>query len=390
MDSIPKPRPAKPSPVVRVLRFIVFLIFTLAAGFGLGWLLAWLDERLGRQTSSSFELGWPHLLLLPVVYLVVITVHELGHVAGGLLVRFRFLLLVVGPLKLVNSQAGLKFEWNTNLAMIGGLAACLPTDTHNLRRRFIALVAGGPLASLVFGLAVSGLAYWLGPRTSLPAFALLITGIMSLAIGGVTLVPGRTAGFMTDGAQILQLLRGGTAVELRNLLIILQALSLSGVRPRQYNPALLEQIEKLRRSLKPDASTAAASLPAYSYHLDRGEIEAAGQALDEAIANLELFPAGVKQNVALEAAYFVAAHRNDAAAACAWLNQSKGGLLIEAHSRGRAEAAVLLAEGKLDQARRAAEQALAAIPKAFDRGGAIGEAEMIQALLDRADPSTSS
>jgi hypothetical protein len=82
----------------------------------------------------------------------------------------------------------------------------------------------------------------------------------------------------------------------------------------------------------------------------------------------------------VEAAYFEARHRQDAAAARQWLNQApKDG--VEPQTYLRAEAAVLLAEGRYREAAVIATAALVVLPKSADPGGAIAEKEWLESIL---------
>src|SRR5207253_10541989 len=72
----------------------------------------------------------------------------------------------------------------------------------------------------------------------------------------------------------------------------------------------------------------------------------------------------------------------------AWLIKSAGGQ-VEKQTRLRAEAAVLLAEGRCEEAAAVALQGLAAAPESADPGGAIAEAEWLENILTRSEEHTS-
>lgn len=114
----------------------------LLAGGLIGWWLAvWLKRNLNqlaesglagnqlvRQLQKADEIltAWD-IAMLPVLILIVLGTHEIGHVLSGLSQGMRFLLLIVGPFGWHASASGIRFEWNTNPALMGGLAAMLPT-----------------------------------------------------------------------------------------------------------------------------------------------------------------------------------------------------------------------------------------------------------------------
>lgn len=316
------------------------------------------------------------LTALLALYLVLLT-HELGHLLFGKLAGMKPFLLITGPLKAVATQNGWQVSLNTNINLAGGLAACMPVNTESLRRDLLWLVAGGPIASLLGGVA-GALLYIFMPGDSLLSFFGLFFGITAAAIFLVTLVPAKTSGFMTDGAQIISLLKGGIDVEQRALLLVLQAESLKGVRPRDYPYDILQRLLVLRCSPMMDSS---ADLFAYYYHLDRGDVMQAGQSLGRVLDQQKALPEGLKQAVYLEAAFFQAACEKRAGSAREYLRQSRGAL-ADKHTFLRSEAAVLFVEGDRDQAHDKAMQARTLFAKAFDAGSAAAESDWLERYLD--------
>ncbi|HEX2167757.1 MAG TPA: hypothetical protein VHG09_11050, partial [Longimicrobiales bacterium] len=171
------------------------------------------------------------LLLALFVYLLCILIHEIGHLAAGALAGFRPLLLIAGPLRLERSNGRTAASLNRSVSLAGGLAICTPVGVHDLRRRTMVMAAGGPLASLVFG--VQCLAIWMavsqaiagGPgAASAVSVMLLFGGVVSLGIGMLTLLPMRAGGFYSDGARILRLMRQDEETEREVALMALTGL----------------------------------------------------------------------------------------------------------------------------------------------------------------------
>jgi hypothetical protein len=118
---------------------------------------------------------------------------------------------------------------------------------------------------------------------------------------------------------------------------------------------------------------------AYGWALDRGDIPAAEGYLETLLANLSAFNSALRPSVLIEAAYFTARHRNDAAAARALLEQARGGL-VEPYTRARAEAAVLLAEGRPAEAQTLAAQGLHRARQAVGAATQI-DIELLEAIV---------
>ncbi len=345
-----------------------------AAGYLIG---SWIgNSNIPLKTPSDLNAFSAILIALAALYLVLLT-HELGHLFFGKLAGMRPFLLITGPLKMVATQKGWHVSLNANIALAGGLAACMPVRTDTMRRDLLWLVAGGPLTSLL-GSLLGFLLYALVPDGSSWSFFGLLFGVTAGAIFLVTLVPAKTSGFMTDGAQILSLLRGGIEAEQRALILILQAESLNGVRPRDYSPEILQRMLSMRCNPIMDASV---DLLAYYHYLDREDVAQAGQLLDQVLARENDLPEGLKQAVYLEAAFFQAACRKQAQPARQFF-QRGGGALTEKHALLRSEAAVLFAEGRFAEARAKASQAQPLFESAFDVGGARAEKDWLDRYLD--------
>lgn len=351
------------------LRGIV-LAMLAGAVFGAAGVMAGRAAKGGDWLGQRFDaLNAFDLLLLPATFFVVILLHELGHLAGGFARGMRFMLLIVGPLRLRRTVSGLRLDWFLRGDTFGGLAAAMPHPQRPARGQLLALCLGGPLVSLL--LAV--LALWLSEITEGRWSAhLLILGGMSATIFLATAIPMRAGGFLSDGRQALELLRGGSAVEQRAMLTAAYAQSLSGVRPRDRDPAPLERALALRGE-EPMRDVAAA-LMAYQCALDRRDLAAAGEWIDRVAAGHDDYPPGFRQALACDIAYFSARYRRDPATAAAWYARAKGGV-VEPSQRALTEAAIALAGGD-------ALLALQAIGRAEKRLGDSSEAGSIPFLQD--------
>lgn len=354
---------------------------TLLVFVGMGAAGYWIGSWIGNSTiplkaPQDLNVVSAILIALAALYLVLLT-HELGHLLFGKLAGMRPFLLITGPLKMVATQKGWQVSLNTNFALAGGLAACMPVRTDTMRRDLLWFVAGGPLTSLL-GSLLGFLLYALVPDSSALSFFGLLFGVTAGAIFLVTLVPAKTSGFMTDGAQILSLLRGGIEAEQRALILVLQAESLKGTRPRDYSPEILQRMLSLRCNPAMDASV---DLLVYYHHLDRGDVEQAGQLLDQTLARENDLPEGLKQAIYLEAAFFQAACRKQPQPARQFF-QRGGGALTEKHTLLRSEAAVLFAEGRFSEAREKFSKAQPLFESAFDVGGAQAEKDWLDRYID--------
>lgn len=320
-----------------------------------------IGERFIRLVSQSDLLS-----ILPIL-LLVIFVHELGHLAGGLLRGMSFLLLVVGPFQWTRGMSGIRFGWNLNPGMMGGLAAATPDRQRQLLPQLLGLVLGGPLASLF--LAVGS--FLLGDRLDgRPATLLLMTGLFSLAIFLATALPFRAGGMQTDGWQLIEILRGGDGVVERQLILEIMGASLTGLRPRDWDAETISRLENLP-SREPLRSIAARLLALYHYW-DRSQhpqVESLAGWLNEHVAE---YPAGFRQAIHLELA-LIALESNVRADGVSpgeierHTSATSGGMVDPARRKLLA-AKLALREDRLEEARQAIGEARKALPRGIDPG----------------------
>jgi hypothetical protein len=324
------------------------------------------------------------LVLLPTAWLLAVLLHELGHALAGRSQGFRFHWLVVGPFRWEKQAGRLRFQWNTNLGAAGGMVLCVPTDGHNLRRRFMTFAAGGPLASLLWAAVALG-SYALLPasgKVHLLGGGLFMGGVMSAAIAFMTLIPTHMGGFYSDGARVLNMWRGGVASQFEIAVLAAVAHSVAGTRPRDLPLAQLEAAAALPQELP---------FKLYIYHylylsaLDAGHTGQAGRYLGEYRDRLASLPVTLQAGGWLESAFFAAAYAHDLPAAQAFRAQAKLSSYTPADVLPRVEAALARLAGDAEQARTQALVALRELPKSLDQGSAHLYAEWLTDTVRWAD-----
>lgn len=335
-------------------------------------------------------IGWALLtgfVLVPAAGWLAITIHELGHWLGGIVVRFRTLLVVVWPFRVQRDGERLRVGTVWNLSFIGGMVACLPTDMRNMRRRMAVLTAGGPVASLLAG--VLGLGLWwelLRPLevTGLPRAAgilLMLVGAFSLLNGLSSLYPRETAGYRSDGARLRALRRGSGTIDQEFAALALSSLSLTGVRPRDWDAGV---VSRACVEGEDPVLTLAGEHLRWAWHLDRGEVADARAAMRRLLNGIDRLPIEIGSTALLDAAWFTAWHDGDPASARLHFESATSTLLTAPHERPLAEAAIALREGDVATAQSRFDSAERLLPKAMDRGQALVAGERIEAMREEA------
>ncbi len=333
-----------------------------------------LVERLSK--ANEILTAWD-VLAIPVLILIVLGTHEIGHVLSGLSQGMRFLMLIVGPFGWYTSASGVRFEWNTNLALMGGLAASLPTkEGASLRQQLLVLIAGGPAASLLLAIVAIVIASVSDPRFA--AYCIFVAAT-SLGVFLVTLIPVRVGGFLSDGLQFIDVLKGGSAAIDRGTLLHIFAQSLGGIRPRDWDSSAVEKLANL--DCDEPLLRACGLMYLLAQAMDSrhdADIAKYGRWLEDSV---DAYPSGFKQSVHVELAI------------CAWLagdldaikrhlKASQGGI-VEKSRRLLAQAALAKLEGREEDCERDRLLAIKLLPKASDAGQSKLTEDQLEMLQSR-------
>lgn len=346
--------------------------------------------RMSKIGLHDGVAGWALLFALQALILfLTILAHECGHLLAGWFVGFRVQEITLGPFQIRRAgRGGLAFTFNNCLPWFGGGAMIIPSrpmDAAELRWRAALVAAGGPFASCF--LAASAAVPLIGYATRQGSvgrpidfwmiFVLFLTLIWSLAAFLGNAVPISIGGRHSDGAVMLELLRGGSWAERFCALNTLAGASVAGERPRDWRGALIQtHLSTPSDRSVPDLNL---SLMAYYWLLDRQDVAGAGVVLDRTLGAVAATSPLMRTRLILEAAYWEARHFHNASAARTWLNRAKGAT-ADRHAHLRAESAVLLAEGRCEEAWARAQEGLFALERAVSTGILQAEAEWLREI----------
>jgi hypothetical protein len=346
--------------------FIVIVLFGLA-GYGISSSVFKIPVIKAALPAFNALDAFAFLLLI----LVVMAIHELGHLMGGFSRGMKFLLFIVGPFQWIKTPDGIRFSLVFNLGNFGGLAAAMPDPNREFSPQMKRLIISGPLAS--FMLTIIGVLAGL-LLTGKPAFYFYFIGGLSFLIFLLTALPFRAGGFMSDGMQLLELMRGGVGVEERQTILNLMMQSMAGTRPRDLDQSIIERMLRFE-SLDPMRQVIA-RLYAYLSSSDRGEHELASEYIDWMQQHIEQYPQGFRQSLILEICLdYLRQGRLEEARR--WMKKSAGGIVDESR-RALVEAELALAENNKEQAIKAIAKARKLSRRTYDNGMRIMTLEQIE------------
>ncbi|AJC45444.1 hypothetical protein SB85_06400 [Xanthomonas sacchari] len=183
---------------------------------------------LAHLVTASLE-PFLAMLLFPLAALVTVAIHEGGHVLAGRAIGMTVYRVHVGPLQLLARRRGWRIRWQRQRpGDNAGSVIAVPNPYAALRRQYLLLFAGGPLANLLAAAGCGVLAWHWGPGSSSGAFC---TGaaVFNLAAGLVNLVPSQSPSGASDGLQLLRQARPRDPDALVDVLAELNGLSSRGV-----------------------------------------------------------------------------------------------------------------------------------------------------------------
>ncbi|MCD9029068.1 hypothetical protein LDO26_12740 [Luteimonas sp. BDR2-5] len=289
------------------------------AGFGIAAfgssILDGLPRGGGLALLAGFLVGlWPHIVI-----------HEAGHALAGLSRGMQAVAFGVGPFRAERGGDG-RWRWRNGggIRGIGGFAALLPRGERGLSTTDqVVFVLGGPLANLLTAAACIGVARLLA-GTPLLALALLGVAMGALLLGLANLLPFRTHGWRSDGRGLLDLLRGAPDAALQLRVNQLMAMSMAGVRPRDWPDALLPAVDDADRS---PLLALVARLLRLSVAVDRRDAAPARALAGALAATFARAPDVYRPSVAIALAGYAALLPRDRALLAAWRAHCDGGLL---------------------------------------------------------------
>ncbi len=349
----------------------------------LNWQRLLIYLRLAPLDSLFRHLGWLWVAFVAVLFLTAV-IHELGHLIAGRFANLQFHLLIIGPVRLMQTNGRLRLSWQSGLGLFNGLASSIPQDNHNLRKRMILFAVGGPLASLL--LAVAAISYALSVREHgrfptegawMWEIALFLTAVSFLFFLS-SMNPSRYQnGHLTDGGRIAMLLHNNEQTDRWCALVALNAADIHGVRPKDWDTQLIQQAISINDHT---ADSFTAAIMGYQYALDCGNQSQAETQLALALENQFGRRSNVYLRVVLEKAYYLAWVHQDAEEARQWMQQlpRNGRLTTSVHYR--AEAAILFAEGHLQTATDTVQAGLLNLHDSLHKGTVQAEQVWLQKI----------
>lgn len=319
----------------------------LAAALGIGLALrlfgpAWVHGLL-RSTAIGTAVGLSALIAALETSIVL---HEAGHLAAALLADFEVLGGSLGPVRTMRLHGRWTLQFSGSL-LSGSVIAIPRRNDETWRTRMLAVVAGGPIATLLSGVIAAALALWFGTLDSSSTRFLGGLAELSFFLFVLGLFPNAPASRTRNDARLFYSLLHNTAEAQQILLYhLVTQLQIAGLRPRDYPKHMIDKLAQA--SGRPEMCLVYANAIA-AWALDCGDA-ATADAWDKRAVDLADFCDMKLQNATSAASAFLdVVLRNNLAAAAGKLQDVQLEILSPAWFRHRTKAVHWLTGGNIHE-----------------------------------------
>ena len=330
----------------RILTILLRLTIGGLVGFGSAWPIT--------SAMKANDLTHPLIYFVWIAggnilaFVLAVALHEVGHVLAGLRAGFHFAFMMFWPVQIRRKgERGLSIRpmFNSGLGL-GGIAGMVPIPGLDLRKAYLTMLWGGPLASLLWGAVAISIAFLAGLTSSIPGSYFWLMGIISLFVFMISIIPRSVAGYLTDGAAIKLLSRGKPEqVEIHVAFLEISSEVATGKRPSECKPLPLNTLLRIEPD---DPMFARGRYFGFLAAADSGDLEKARSYMTELISGINKTPILVRASYQIMDAW-LHAREGKTEEARRLLKISHGGL-VEKCDQVMVEAVILAAEGKHDEA----------------------------------------
>jgi hypothetical protein len=312
-------------------RWVIVICLLIGSAIGIG------ADRLGIKLPQLNFLVW-----IPLLYIAV-TTHELGHLVAGKMTGMAPGGIVVGGFVAMKSGDRWTFRFDPRRILGGGLAIPLPAKEGFQTGKFAWMVAAGPLVSIA-----TTCLWWLAFRKyGDGTWGWIGSSLWASAVGMASLIPMSSGIHKSDAARLWMLLAQPDRSISWMAAVAVQAENVRGVRPRDWDPALVEQ---MLASPGQGSEQLFPHLMAFFRCLDQRRESVAMDHLEKALSVSGRSGRAVRQVLFLQAAEVCALLKNNAGHARTWRDRALK--LRKPELLACTDSAIAMCESRYDDALR--------------------------------------
>lgn len=297
-----------------------------------------------------------------------IILHEAGHLVAGVLLDFELIGASLGPLRAAYFHG--KWTFQLSGALFSASISAIPRNNDAWRRRMLLVVAAGPAATFLTGVA-AGLLLLNGTSDAWMKCFLGSLTQLSFFLFFLGLIPNGSKAQVRNDARLCYSLFRNT-VEAQEILLyhLVTQLGVAGMRPRDYPERLIRKLAAAQS--RPDMSL----IYAYTimiWAIDRGEMQTAEAWEQRAMELCERCDLRLQNLTLARSAFFDVLFRDKLALARCKFAEVNLEILSPRYFMHRTKAAYQLAVGNIEEALAEVHRAKFWFPKRlpyydFERG----------------------
>jgi hypothetical protein len=354
LEHHPKPEDGTHQWVQKVVPILSFAVWIAAIGAANWW---------ARGHGLPIAGAKNGLILYFACEWISIFCHELGHTVAAWTVGMSLASFRVGPFRAQRRSGRWKFAFSPSALLdTGGDVSTTPLYLTNLRQRMAFEVAGGPVASFLTA-AIAFTALLAAPGSAWETWWRVPALVAAISAGAaaLSLIPFGSAAGYSDGALLIQLVRGGRFADLREALKMVGSTLVTPTRPRDLDARALSN--GMRAGIGTPEEGALQMIQLICA-VDRGELAVAREHLESSLRRIPTPEKAPTAGSAAEMAFYMTYLDGNASRAGEWLRNTeqfaavKKTPLTSQSDYWRAVTAVREAEGRKDQAAEAYRQAM--------------------------------
>jgi hypothetical protein len=318
------------------------LLLALAIGiaakvFGPSW-ARMIFQVVGLGTVTGLSAFW-------AAFGAGIVLHEAGHLLAAVLQDFEILGASLGPIRAVHFHGKWTFQFSGTL--LSGSISAIPRENHAWRKRMLLVVAAGPAATLVTGVA-SGLLLFSGEFDGWMKYFLASLTELSFFLFVLGLIPNGSKAQMRNDAQLCYSFFRNS-VEAQGILLyhLVTQLGVAGMRPRDYPERLIRKLAVGRS--RPDMSLIYAHT-IIMWAIDRGDMQTADAWEQRAMELCDRCDLRLQNLTLARSAFYDALFRDNLIAARCKFADVDLEVLSPRYLMHRSKAAYQLAAGNIEEA----------------------------------------
>ncbi|QAA35165.1 M50 family metallopeptidase [Clostridium manihotivorum] len=249
------------------------------------------------------------ILLFFIVFYIHLSLHELGHLISGYLVKFKLFNYKIGPFGWYRENGEIKYGKDKSLGY-GSRCSMLPVNTHNVYPKLAVYSLGGITVNIILSIIFLLGSIYIAPKYDnffISVFLILGWGMGAFVVI-YNIIPFSNKGFKTDGLLALSVIRKSSDDMAQLATILVSNQLAAGIRPKDVDSSFFDDNGYLKDN---DVSGIVMNYYRFYHFLDLGHKTKAMNAIKSIEANIDIYPEYYRSDMLYNVLYAYCAIEKD-------------------------------------------------------------------------------